>query len=191
MSLQTQLSGPLGSWCRWQEGKTRRFSIKSLRCLYLLSPGTHTIICVVIVQCWLETQGWWQFTNGTCPCTSCLQSWICSVFLEHAWRVDVLLLSLSCKQLDLTVMASIPLPVLLWPCKYLPVQIRDALNQPPAPCRAGTEDWVNIIQLQSVNGAEDPRVDEEEPSLIMSVKDRSYLSTKKQQDSGRGRGGTF
>lgn len=95
MSLQTQLSKPLGSCCRWQEGKPCRFSIKSLRCLHLSSPGTHTIIYVVIVQCWLETQGWWQFTNGTCPCTSCLQSWICSVFFEHAWRADVLSLSLQ------------------------------------------------------------------------------------------------
>lgn len=95
MSLQTQLSESLGSWCRWQEGKMCRFSIKSRRCLHLSSPDTHTIIYVVIVQCWLGTQDWWQFTNGTCPCTSCLQSWICSVLLEHACRADVLSLSLQ------------------------------------------------------------------------------------------------
>lgn len=34
--------------------------------------------------------------------------------------------SLSSKQLDLTVIASVPLPVSLWPSKYLPVQSRNA-----------------------------------------------------------------
>lgn len=51
---------------------------------------------------------------------------------------------LSSKQLDLTVIASIPLPVSLWPSKYLPVQSRNAcpgkskrcLHQPSAPCNA-------------------------------------------------------
>lgn len=117
--------------------------MKSPRCLHFSLPGTT--IYTLIVQCWLKHWGWWQVTNGTRPCTSCLQSWICSVFLEHAWRDGIL----SSKQFDLTVKASIPLPVYLWPGKYLPVQSRNTcpgesercLHQPSASCSAGREDW--------------------------------------------------
>lgn len=208
-SLQTQLSEPLGSWCRWQDGKTCRLSIKSLRCLHFSSPGIHTTTYALIVQCWLETWGWWQVTNGTCPCTSCLQSWICSVFLERAWRADVLSLQQAAWPYSDSINSSVCLsgPANIYLCKaemLAQEKARDAYTNHLYPAEQGGTlraafhpSLQNQPQISYISGqcseqwdcAKGLRVGEEDapPTLIMSLKDRPCLSTEEQQNSGRGR----